>query len=86
MQKKQSSKPENYQRFLEAASKYRTWLPVNRNGWWIKFSTYNLDNILLVIVSQYTGQTMVRYFVGEDDAVEFINYVCESDPNFELVE
>jgi hypothetical protein len=86
MQKKQSSKPENYQRFLEVANKYRTWSPVNRNGWWIKFSTYDLDNILLVIVSQYTGQTIVRYFHNEDEAVEFINYVCESDPNFELVE
>jgi hypothetical protein len=80
MQKKQSPKIRNFQRFLEIANKYRTWLPVSRNGWWLKFSTYNNDNILLIVVSQHTGQTVIRYFNHENQAVEFINYICECDP------
>lgn len=32
----------------------------------------------------YTGQTIVRYFDNEDNAVKFINYVIECDPAEEI--
>ena len=53
--------------------------PVVRNGWIIKFSVYMNSDILLLITSKYTGQTIVRYFLEEDDAVKFINMVISRD-------
>jgi hypothetical protein len=32
----------------------------------------------------YTGQTFVRYYDDEDNAVKFINYIVECDPAEEL--
>jgi hypothetical protein len=32
----------------------------------------------------YTGQTIVRYFVEENEAVALINYIIESDPTEEI--
>jgi hypothetical protein len=55
----------------------KTWNPILRNGWVIKFSIYRDENILLVFTSRYTGQTFVRYFNEENDAVTFINFVCD---------
>lgn len=53
--------------------------PVVRNGWVIKFSVYQNSDILLVITSKYTGQTIVRYFGEENDAVKFINMMIAKD-------
>jgi hypothetical protein len=61
----------------------KIWQPVNRNGWWIKFSTYK-GNILLMFTSSYTGQTLVRFFTDEDIAVKFINFVINQNPEEEL--
>ena len=58
--------------------------PVVRNGWIIKFSVYQNSDILLVVVSRYTGQTIVRYFGEEDDAVKFINMVITKDTSNNL--
>ena len=58
--------------------------PVVRNGWIIKFSVYQNSDILLVVVSRYTGQTIVRYFGEEDDAVKFINMVITKDASNNL--
>ncbi len=66
-------------RFLEVASKTKSWHPVERNGWIIKFSQYRDSNILLFVISRYTGQTIIRYFPHEDEAVLFINMVVELD-------
>lgn len=60
---------------LEIRSKTKFWAPVDRNGWWIKFSTYRDQFILLMIVSRFTGQTLIRYYQNEDDAVAFINFI-----------
>ena len=60
---------------LEVESKSRFYQPVNRNGWWIKFSTYRDHYILLMIVSKYTTQTIIRYYQDEDEAVAFINFI-----------
>jgi hypothetical protein len=64
-------------RFLEVASKTKSWHPVERNGWIIKFSQYRDSNILLLVISKFTGQTIVRYYPHEDEAVLFINIIVE---------
>jgi hypothetical protein len=84
MQKK-SSKVSQPKLRLEIESKTKFWYPVCRNGWWIKFSTYRDRYILLMIVSQYTAQTIIRYYEDEDEAVAFINFVTTCDPD-ELIE
>lgn len=53
--------------------------PVIRNGWVIKFSVYKNADILLLFTSKYTGQTIVRYFSEEDDAVAYINMLTSKD-------
>jgi hypothetical protein len=34
----------------------------------------------LLFTSKFTGQTIIRYFKEEDDAVEFINYMTYQNP------
>lgn len=53
--------------------------PAVRNGWIIKFSVYKNTEILLMFVSKYTGQTVVRYFSEEDLAVKYINMIITKD-------
>jgi hypothetical protein len=65
---------------LEIKNNSRSFSPIIRNGWGIKFSTYRNNNILLLFTSLHTGQTLVRYFTDEDSAVDFINYVIEHSP------
>jgi hypothetical protein len=65
---------------LEIKNNSRSFAPIIRNGWGIKFSTYRNNNILLVFTSLHTGQTLVRYFTNEDNAVDYINYVIEHSP------
>ena len=64
--------------YLEMLSKSKSWLPISRNGWVIKFSTVG-DDILLVFFSQYTSETIIRHFTNETDAVHFINYMLSFD-------
>ena len=54
--------------------------PAIKNGWIIKFSVHKNSDVLLIIVSKYTGQTFLRYFIEEDDAVKFINMITMLDP------
>jgi len=54
--------------------------PVVRNGWILKFSVCKSSDILLLVVSKYTGQTIIRYFTEESDAVSYINYILEQNP------
>lgn len=67
-------------RFLKVASKTAFWSLIVRNGWCIKFSVYDGDNILMFFISSYTGQTIIRYFVDENEACDYINYICYQDP------
>jgi len=69
---------------LEIKAKSKSFSPVSRNGWAIKFSVYRDCNILLVFLSLYTGQTIVRYFTEEDEAVKYINFVTAQDAQEEL--
>jgi hypothetical protein len=50
-----------------------------RNGWAIKFSLYLDINILLVFMSMHTGQTIIKYYDNERDAIKYINYVISKD-------
>jgi hypothetical protein len=68
------------QKFREIANNTKFWSPVARDGWIIKFSVNRESNILLLFVSQFTGQTIIRYFTHEDEAVKFINFICDKDP------
>jgi hypothetical protein len=70
--------------FLGYAVKTKSWHPVERNGWLIKFSIYKNENILLTIVSRYTAQTIIRYFTNEDEACKFINYIVSIDADTEV--
>jgi hypothetical protein len=72
---------------LDIEGKTKFWQPVVKNGWWIKFSTYRDHYILLMFISQYTGQTIIRYFEEEQDAVIFINFVttCNAQDIFHSV-
>lgn len=60
---------------LDIENKTKFWNGVVRNGWWIKFSVYSDQFILLMIISRYTGQTLLRYYSDESEAVAFINFV-----------
>jgi len=66
---------------LDIEGKTKFWHGVVRNGWWIKFSTYRDHYILLMIVSRYTGQTIIRYYEDEQEAVAFINFVTTCNAN-----
>lgn len=70
---------------LEIKNNSRSFAPIVRNGWLIKFSTHRDSNILIVFTSLHTGQTIVRYFTDEDSAVDYINFVIEHSP-VEMIE
>ena len=71
-------------RFIDFAIRTKSWHPVERNGWFIKFSIFKGQSILLTIVSRYTAQTIIRYFNNEDEAVDFINFIIEMSAEDEL--
>ena len=74
MQRKSSNQKVKNLR-LEIEGKTKFWQPVVRNGWWIKFSVYRDHFILLMIISRYTGQTVIRYYTSEEEAVAYINFI-----------
>ena len=80
MQKK-SLNPESLRSVLlqDIKSSSRSFSPIIRNGWAIKFSLYLDINILLVFVSTHTGQTIIKYYDNENDAIKYINYVISKD-------
>lgn len=80
MQRKSSNQKSKNLR-LEIESKSKFWQPVVRNGWWIKFSVYRDHYILLMIISRFTGQTILRYFTSEEEAVMFINLITSCSPH-----
>jgi hypothetical protein len=80
--RKNSSKQVQTQ-YQKIASKVKSWSLVWRNGWAIKFST-NGETILLFFHSQMTNQTFVRFFIDENDAVNFINFIISHDASLEL--
>jgi len=61
--------------YIEFANNTKFWQPVVKNNWIIKFSVYDDTDVLLTIISKFTGQTIIRHFSNEDEACEFINYI-----------
>ena len=61
--------------YIGVANRTKFWQPVVRNGWIIKFSVHDDTNVLLIVTSKLTGQTIIRYYDDEDEACEFINYI-----------
>ena len=80
MQRK-SSKQKVKNLKLDIENKTKFYDGVVRNGWWIKFSVYSDQFILLMIVSRYTGQTILRYYNEESEAVSFINFITTCNAN-----
>lgn len=72
-----SSKPENL--FTHLKDNLKSFKPIVKNGWVVKFSTHQEHNILILFTSVQTGQTIIRYFTDEDSAVNFINFITEKD-------
>jgi hypothetical protein len=70
-------------KYTKIQKKVKTWKPVVKNGWYIKFSLFQ-DDILIFFISIYTGQTIIRFFSNEPSAVDFVNYVIEQDPTEDL--
>lgn len=66
-------------KYFDFANGTKSWHPINRNGWWIKFSTYEDDNILLIFSSRVTSQTFIRHFTDENEAVFYINFIINLD-------
>jgi hypothetical protein len=61
----------------------KSFKPVVRSGWAIKFSIHNESNVVLIFTSLYTGQTIVRYFTEEIKAVDYINMMLMKDASVE---
>jgi len=80
MQQKTHKSPPS-PKFMSLAVKTKSWGPVIRNGWYIKFSVYRDTNVLLNILSTITGQLIIRHFMNEDDACMFLNYIMDLDPS-----
>jgi hypothetical protein len=64
-------------KFIDAAIRTKSWQPVVRNGWIIKFSVFRDSFVLLTFISRYTGQCIIRHFKDEDDACLFVNFITE---------
>jgi len=69
---------------LDIRNNLKSFHLIVRNGWAIKFSVYGGENILLIFTSTFTGQTVIRYFGNEDEAVDYINYITAQNPQEEL--
>jgi hypothetical protein len=65
---------------MDIASKSKSWAPVSKNGWLIKYSIYRDTNILLNVFSTKTNQLIIRHYTNEDDACMFLNYILDLDP------
>jgi hypothetical protein len=66
-------KTQHHLLYQKLKSKISYFQPVVKNDWIIKFSVLKETDILLIVVSRHTGQTIIRYFSDEQDAVDFIN-------------
>ena len=53
-------------------SNTKSFIPVIRNGWIIKFSICG-DNVLILFQSIASDEVLIRYFTSETEAVYYIN-------------
>jgi hypothetical protein len=72
------------QKYSQLKSDLKLWSTVEKDGWYIKFSILRDECVLLIFVSSETSQTIIRYFGNEDEAVKYINFICNKDPGVML--
>jgi hypothetical protein len=85
MQKKQSEPAKSTSRVVqEIRDNLKSFKPVVRAGWAIKFSIHKECNVLLLFTSLHTGQTILRYFGDEESAVEYVNWLTDRDASEEF--
>ena len=73
-----------HQKYNQIKNDLKLWSTVERNGWYIKFSLLRDECVLLIFISSETYQTIIRYFANEDEAVKYINFICEKNPKIML--
>lgn len=66
--------------YLDISVKSKSWKPVIRNNWLIKFSLYK-HNIMLIFLNIETKETIIRFFDDEDIACDFINKMINDIPS-----
>lgn len=65
--------------FQEFSENVNSWNIAQRNGWAIKISTYNDENVMILFASQYTGQSMIMYCSNQEEAIKSIDYVTHKN-------
>ena len=65
--------------FKEMQAKLISWKLVQKNGWAIKISIIEENNILLIFASRYTGQTWLTYCFTEVDALKQIDFITSKN-------
>ena len=81
MQKRKFVKTKKY---MATESLMTSFQPLCRNGWLIKLSVLDTEKTLVVVMSMFTHQTIIRYFTNEIEAVHFINFILESDSSVKI--
>jgi len=69
----------NEELYKDIKENIKTYQPIGRDYWWVKFSNYK-GNILLFAGSVLTGEMVTHHFVDEDDAVLYVNWLFCQDP------
>ena len=69
---------------LDLIKNMKSWNSVLKNKWKVKFSIYRF-NILLIFQSSVTNQVIIKHFIDENEACEYINYITELDASIIVV-
>ena len=69
----------NQELYEDIKQHIRSFEPIAREYWWIKFSNYK-GNILMFCGSMLTGEVVTNHFADEDDAVMYVNWLFHQDP------
>jgi hypothetical protein len=56
-----------------------SFIPIIKNGWLIKFSLFDKTQVLIIFMSLYTHQVVIRFFDNEEHAANYINFVSSHD-------
>ena len=73
----------NEELYKDIVKNIKTYQPVGRDYWWVKFSNYK-GNILLFAGSILTGEVVTQHFADEDDAVLYVNWLFIQDPSLPI--
>ena len=73
----------NEELYKDIKENIRSFQPIARDYWWIKFSNYK-GNILLFAGSILTGEIVTQHFNDEDDAVMYVNWLFHQNPALQI--